>query len=183
MLGAVELRQFITTQQLRYSRQATHDDTCTQNENDYHTDDAHVTTPCCSMIDHASAKREHSARTSAASRALADHGSRLHIRHRHTSHARHIKSTQSNGGHSTAHVCNGATIRAARPVTRSHARPFCHIAATCHMRCRSRRLALSRPADDATSGGQKRRQSWKWLLEQVAGPDRGEQGWSMGGSA
>ena len=78
------------------------------------------------MIAHASASREHSARTSAASRALADHGSRLHIRHRHTSHARHIKSTQSNGGHSTAHVCNGATIRAARPVTRSHARPLPH---------------------------------------------------------
>jgi hypothetical protein len=54
-------------------------DTCTQNEIDDHTGDAHVTTPRCSMIEHASANCRHAASCAiAASRAQAKDGSRLH---------------------------------------------------------------------------------------------------------
>ena len=66
-------------------------DTCTQNEIDDHTGDAHVTTPRCSMIEHASANCRHAASCAiAASRAQAKHGSRLH-----TSACQHPCTTSS----------------------------------------------------------------------------------------
>ena len=131
MLGAVELRQFITTQQLRYSRQATHDDTCTQNEIDYHTDDAHVTTPCCSMIDHASANCKHAASARPASGTQANHAS-TGSTHRHVSTLHDIECTRKpKQSRACSCLCPQRHGRPrSRPATfRPHARG--HIA-TCH---------------------------------------------------
>ena len=156
-------------------------DTCTRNAIDDHADHAHATTTCYNMTEHVSASCRHAASSRAASRAHANHGSRLDIGTPAPLH--NIRDTckqkqcRTMCSCSYPHHCDQPR---SRPAPHSPARllPHCHTPPRLVGWSGHRRLGRSLPTTQRSAVRRGHTcQSWAWHLNQAAGRDRGEQGW------